>query len=204
MGGKAKLTNKLAQQALTGLHKVADLLEAHDIPFWLESGTLLGAVREGRLLPWDNDLDLSIRSSDVHRLLRLKWPLLLRGYRVKKERFYQDYGPLKAGELRILKIKSWHLKAKAENKLLIDLFIKYPDEDRYYWSVGKKSIVNKSAPRHHYDTLDTIVFDNREFCIPSDVENYLTHRYGDWRTPVQEWNFKTDDKAVDRNAGATD
>lgn len=196
MGGKAVLDDQLAPKAVRALHMVADQLEKYGIKYCLESGTLLGIVREGRLLPWDNDLDLFVDSADVDKLDKLKWPLFIRGFLIKKYRVKEDFGPLRRGNVRILKIKSWRLFKKDKQRLLIDLFVKYPDAERYYWSVGKRHIVNKSVPRHHYDTLSSIEFDGRIFPIPSEIDDYLTRRYGNWTTPVQQWDFKVDDQAV--------
>ncbi|NWV86374.1 FKRP protein, partial [Dasyornis broadbenti] len=49
---------------LTALHVVAEL-EAAGARYWLEGGSLLGAVRSGDLIPWDYDVDLGIYRDDV-------------------------------------------------------------------------------------------------------------------------------------------
>ena len=40
------------------LRQVKEVLNKHNIEFWLECGTLLGAVREGKFLVWEYDIDL--------------------------------------------------------------------------------------------------------------------------------------------------
>lgn len=47
------------------LIKAADILHEHDIQYWVTDGTLLGLIRENRILPWDSDLDLGVWKVDV-------------------------------------------------------------------------------------------------------------------------------------------
>ena len=42
------------------LMEIKNVLDKHGLKFWLDFGTLLGAVRDKKILPWDVDIDLSL------------------------------------------------------------------------------------------------------------------------------------------------
>jgi len=43
----------------------------HNIPYWIEGGTLLGARRHGGFIPWDDDLDVQVFQKDFKRLQKV-------------------------------------------------------------------------------------------------------------------------------------
>ena len=51
------------------LEYVATILEDNDFPYWLYAGTLLGAVRNGKMIPWDPDIDIGVFSRDAEDII---------------------------------------------------------------------------------------------------------------------------------------
>jgi lipopolysaccharide cholinephosphotransferase len=74
-------------QYVQGLYQVMkdihDTFEAVGLKYWIDGGTLLGAVRHGGLIPWDDDLDIQIDSKDKDIFLTKAVPILsFLGYRI--------------------------------------------------------------------------------------------------------------------------
>ena len=61
------LLNNIQDICQEVLDFVVNVCEKHDVPYWLEAGSLLGAVRHEGFLPWDDDIDLGMMRSDYHR-----------------------------------------------------------------------------------------------------------------------------------------
>jgi lipopolysaccharide cholinephosphotransferase len=63
---------RLLQDANTSLLALfARKCNENGLRYWLDYGTLLGAVRHKGFIPWDDDLDVSMLRSDFEKLLQL-------------------------------------------------------------------------------------------------------------------------------------
>ena len=57
------------------LKEILDLLHKHQVSYWLDSGTLLGLMREGKLLKNDMDIDIGVWSDEGQKLIKM-FPLI--------------------------------------------------------------------------------------------------------------------------------
>ena len=54
---------------LTNLQRWSKLAEKHHLQYWMSAGSLVGYVQRGGLLPHDADLDITMMTDDVPRLI---------------------------------------------------------------------------------------------------------------------------------------
>ena len=50
---------------------ITAILEVRNIPYWLDQGTLLGLVRGGDIIPWTNDVDISVSFDDFPAVIAM-------------------------------------------------------------------------------------------------------------------------------------
>lgn len=111
---------------------VADICDRHGLQYWLSGGTLLGAVRHGGFIPWDDDIDIELLLSDYRKLLRilpkeLPTDMYLqtpreKGYRLLFSKVRDRYSIVDAEEE--------NMSSYSEKGLFIDIF---PEERSYKW-----------------------------------------------------------------------
>jgi len=74
-------------KAKSNLLEIKNKLEENEVNYWLDAGTLLAAARDGRFIPWDNDIDLGTWEESCEKLIELKNDFERLGYKVKYNTF---------------------------------------------------------------------------------------------------------------------
>jgi len=186
---KIKLHEKKYHQRMKNmLLYTIDILKENNIPHWLEAGTLLGIVRDGDLIPWDYDADLGIPEEYAQKVLNL-WGKFFPKYLVKKKPINSPWLP---GDTRVVKIKTPWEKLKQIN-FHIDLFCLYHVGKFHRW-IDTNAL--KQVDEKFHSNLETIIWEGREIHTPSHVDEYLTLRYGDWRTPKKDYDAGLHDCSI--------
>lgn len=163
-GKQSGYSDELAAQALKDLKLVMD---KHGIPFFLISGTLLGCIREGKLLGHDKDIDVGIWDNCDYEQLAT----------ILGESGYFYIVPTRTKHFVMLR----HL-----NGIAIDVFIHYREENDY-WHAGVKIKWHNSP----FELIEKNFLDN-DYLIPKDYNRYLTENYGDWKTPKTDFDSAFD------------
>lgn len=195
-----ELKDRNLKRARKLLFDVVDTFDHYNIMYHLEGGTLLGLVRDGELLPWDHDVDISIPAEEMSKMYGCFRDLYRKGYKVTKRNSEIDYGPIKKGSCRILKVKPFWISILKlihpyyrKSYVMMDIFIKTNDQKFTYWQAMRKVMkVNK----RYYDSYEEIEYHGKRFKVPNDYKSYLTEKYGDWSVPVQNWVAGRDEKTI--------
>jgi phosphorylcholine metabolism protein LicD len=190
-GIKLKGYNKIIAEKM--LRDIVMICDECNLNYWLEGGTLLGIFREGRLLPWDNDIDISVVSQESNKFKKLFIYLNKHNYRVRVRYFKKNKYPFKKGDVRIIKIRNKSFFGLIKGKVCFEIFVKYPAEKNFFWKIGKKT---KSVPEKFYKSFTKIHFQNYKYLIPKLTEDYLKYRYGNWKKQVKTWDPEKDDLSI--------
>lgn len=87
------MEHKTREQIIVGnLKDIKEIFDKHGIVCWLDWGTLLGAIREGKRIEWDHDVDLSVTESEFKKIDSAF-------SEIKEKRFFIKKAPISASEL---------------------------------------------------------------------------------------------------------
>jgi len=212
------IIEKLDQQ----LNMIISLLNELKIEYCIDSGTLLGIIREQKLLSHDLDIDISIHESQQIKLRELMYQLKKNGYKCRILSFYG----------KKYKYKFW---LSTEKRVIdINIFRETPDKKSYVCpqpfpitkdenfllknfrklirvsfgvmkSIGSEFDLNNfpwrigtyhrtwAIPKEYFSSFELL---NNDISIPNAATKYLEFRYGNWKVPNSNWNFRTDDKGL--------
>lgn len=149
--------------------RICNILDNMGITYFLNTGILLGAIRENDFIKWDWDVEISTFSDDFFNNF---------------EKILKD---LKKDGFNIIK------KDNRKQSLKIDFNGFYPQEVTKYtvlsWNYSSFKDVywrkDKIIPSHFLKNFSKIFFLNRKFNVPNNPKEYLRFSYGNWEIPLR-------------------
>lgn len=149
--------------------RLADIQDAHKTlidgcsqmkgKWFISDGTLLGFHRNKDFIPQDTDIDVAVMVDDVAPDIDL--------------------------DMELIRTATWDDKIVQKayrdlNECIFDIFFYYKEGD-YYVTRGDYGFIKLPA----YEIIDYKT-KYGTFPAPKQTEEYLTLRYGDWKTPKQD------------------
>jgi hypothetical protein len=141
---KEKLTNDEANLLYRIIFITSMILDKNNIRYTIEGGTLLGAVRNGGLIPHDNDGDFDVLQTDIIKILDSDIKLEFKKY-----------------NLEIIVTPGWGLQISDESSPELDPDLWNLDDilkegDINYYNIVKKHVNNKTSWTSKWPFLDLI------------------------------------------------
>ena len=162
----------IKEQAVINLRDIKEILDELEMVFWLDGGTALGAYRDKDFCEDDED-DIDLCTWDNY--LYLLDDIIAKA----KEKGFELW-------------HRWELEiALKKNGSKIDLFFNRKNKKDAYTHLYDGNGIAKYLviPVRFYESLEKIQFYGMEFNLPSPIEDYLTLKYGDFRTKIHRSNY---------------
>jgi hypothetical protein len=159
---------------------ISNILYENNIKHWVMYGTLLGAIRNNDIIPYDYDIDFGANINDVDKIIELNKYIMKDGYSFSKPYSYIDDN----------KIWRVSLKISYNNIVVGDIYLYDNFSDgfsrRFDIKTGTYFWPKATFPTWYINTLTNVKIRDKIFPSPRNPEILLLHWYGDnWKVPIK-------------------
>lgn len=162
--GKKRINKEIA---FDNLKDILTIMRNHNISVSPACGSLLGIIRDGGFIDWDEDIDLNILKEDTEKLKDCLWDLKGKGF----ELFRCD--------------RCGHLYSIIRNGEYVDFYIMEKISPEVRTNFGPDFVLDE-----HLTYLRDWDFNGLTIQVPREYESYLELMYGNWKTPIQYADFE--------------
>lgn len=182
--GMKRRKASVQKNGVSEIQKITSELNKNDIMAFADFGTLLGLIREGKLLNGDGDIDIGIVVNDNNTLRKADLIMEEMGYKLLREFTINN----DITEQSYLKN---HIKIDFQIYFLVDkddmfcyLFYNPSGDAREkQW----KSVIKK-CPR--VKAVKEITIQDHKIFVPTNAEEIISYKYGaNWRIPDKSWVY---------------
>lgn len=157
------------EKGLQAIYEAVSVLESAGVNVWIQDGTLLGAIRDGKIIEWDHDLDLGVYSWEwndkAHDALVANGFWLRESFNEPEHDYEQHW--VKYG-------------------VKFDIFHYYKEPNGKIWHGMKGGRFRFYYPKEF--VLAPVDLMGKTFPAPYPPEDFLVQKYGnEWRKPQQKW-----------------
>lgn len=185
---------KQVQSVILRMLKILnEICEKHEIPFWLEYGTMLGAVRHNGFIPWDNEADVGMLRADFEKFKEIaqsELPIDIFFQTKETDPFFYPSSTYIEAKLRdkysnYIEFEKQHPQFKWHNGIQVDIFV--------YDLVnlnGKNVLLNSFEKEltncrsyilpQELEYFQDVNFEDTTFHIPIGYDEYLKRNYNDY------------------------
>lgn len=152
-------------QEIELLKEFIRICDKHNLEYWLDYGSLLGAKRHGGFVPWDDDLDVSMDKENLDKFKEIV------ENEISEKYIYRFYCTCYN-----------RLLFKEDNGAFLDIY-EYSNIDNKY-RINEDNIQFQadrfSTPYNVLFPLAKINFEGIDVKCPNDIDTYLRIKYGNY------------------------
>ena len=172
------------------MKKTVNFLDDNNITYWLDGGTLLGAIRNEKIIPWDDDIDLAIpynsfikikeiiKDYPTQNINNIKYNISDK-YQIKFSERLIENGLIDKDKPFLIKVLNLDGELNT-NDVFIDLIMYYIIDNKYKTNLD----IWKNQYYYNIDSiypLKKIKFENNEYYSVNNPIPYLDLGYLFWR-----------------------